>query len=31
MAQDKAVAEKVSAEKENRLKALDLALAQIEK
>lgn len=31
MAQDKVVAEKPSADKENRLKALDLALAQIEK
>ena len=31
MAQEKAVVEKPSADKENRLKALDLALAQIEK
>lgn len=31
MAQEKAVVEKTSADKENRLKALDLALAQIEK
>ncbi|MBI3601526.1 MAG: recombinase RecA [Candidatus Omnitrophica bacterium] len=31
MAQDKAVIEKISSEKENRLKALELALAQIEK
>ena len=31
MAQEKTVAEKTSADKENRLKALDLALAQIEK
>ena len=31
MAQDKAVIEKPSGDKENRLKALDLALAQIEK
>jgi len=31
MAQDKAVVEKTSTDKDNRLKALDLALAQIEK
>ncbi len=31
MAQEKVVAEKISADKEHRLKALDLALAQIEK